>query len=271
MFWQRLLTIVVLLPPVIAAILLLPTEWLGYLIAVVWALGAWEWTAFMQKDSSQAKAAYVLFILIACVLGAQFAEVLRLPVLIATGLWWLLAVRWVLRYPEGFEPITAGWRGRTPWVGLFVLVPSALALVDIHGSENGPERILFLFLLVWGSDVGGYVGGRLFGKTKLAPRVSPGKTWEGVVGGVLFSGIVAAVGAYYFDLGSQWPVFVALAMAVVAMSIVGDLTQSMFKRAVSIKDSGNIFPGHGGILDRLDSTMAAAPLWWLGMLVIGLA
>lgn len=271
MFWQRLLTILVLLPPVIAAILFLPTPVLGYIVAAVWALGAWEWTAFMQKESSQAKAGYVMLILLSCVAVAHFGEELRIPVLIATALWWLLAVRWVLRYPDGFEPITPGWRGRTPWVGLFVLVPSALVLVDIHGHTDGPERILFLFLLVWGSDVGGYVGGRLFGKTKLAPKVSPGKTWEGVAGGVLFSGIVAGAGAYWFDLGSAWPVFVALAMAVVGMSIIGDLAQSMFKRAVAIKDSGHIFPGHGGILDRLDSTMAAAPLWWLGMLMLDLA
>jgi phosphatidate cytidylyltransferase len=271
MFWQRLLTILVLLPPVIAAILLMPTEWLGYLVAAVWALGAWEWTAFMQKESRQAKTAYVFLILFGCVAVAHWAELLRMPVLLLTAAWWLLAVRWVLRYPEGFEPITAGWRGRTPWVGVFVLVPSALVLVDIHASANGPERILFLFFLVWGSDVGGYVGGRLFGKTKLAPKVSPGKTWEGVAGGVLFSGIVAAFGAYWFELGAAWPAFVMLAMAVVAMSIIGDLTQSMFKRAVKIKDSGQIFPGHGGILDRLDSTMAAAPLWWLGMLLLGLA
>lgn len=271
MLWQRLLTILVLVPPVVAAIWYLPTEWLGYIVAAVWALGAWEWTAFMQKESRQAKVAYVGLILLACVAVAQFADVLKLPVLILTALWWFLAFRWVLRYPEGFDPITPGWRGRTPWVGLFVLVPSALVLVDIHGGEHGPDRILFLFLLVWGSDVGGYVGGRLFGKTKLAPKVSPGKTWEGVAGGVLFSGIVAAAGAYWFQLEENWPAFVCLAMAVVGMSIVGDLTQSMFKRAVKIKDSGQIFPGHGGILDRLDSTMAAAPLWWLGMLALNLA
>lgn len=271
MFWQRLITILVLLPPVIAAIFYMPTEALGVLIAAVWALGAWEWTAFMQKDSTKAKVAYVLLILLACMAVAQFGEVLRLPVLIVTAAWWLLALRWVLTYPQGFEPITAGWRGRTPWVGLFVLVPSALVLVDIHGGAYGPERIMFLFLLVWGADVGGYVGGRLFGKTKLAPKVSPGKTWEGVAGGVLFSGAVAAMGAWYFELGADVWKFVPLAMAVVAMSIVGDLTQSMFKRAVAIKDSGNIFPGHGGILDRLDSTMAAAPLWWLGMILLGMA
>lgn len=271
MFWQRLITILVLLPPVIAAIFYMPTEGLGFVVAAVWALGAWEWTAFMQKESSAAKAAYVLLILLACIAVAHFGDQVRLPILIATAAWWLLALRWVLTYPQGFDPITPGWRGRTPWVGLFVLVPSALVLVDIHGGQQGPERILFLFFLVWGADVGGYVGGRLFGKTKLAPKVSPGKTWEGVAGGVLFSAAVAAVGAWYFELGAALWKFVILAMAVVAMSIVGDLTQSMFKRAVAIKDSGNIFPGHGGILDRLDSTMAAAPLWWLGMIALGMA
>jgi phosphatidate cytidylyltransferase len=126
---------------------------------------------------------------------------------------------------------------------------------------------LWLLLLVIAADIGAFFAGRRFGRHKLAPRVSPGKTWEGALGGLLAVGLVALVGAVHLSL----PVAAGMAFgcAVGIFSVIGDLTESMFKRAAGLKDSGSVLPGHGGILDRIDSLTAAAPLYALGLLGAG--
>jgi phosphatidate cytidylyltransferase len=122
--------------------------------------------------------------------------------------------------------------------------------------------------LVVAADIGAYFAGRRFGRNKLAPRVSPGKTWEGVAGGLVAAALMAAVGVWWFDVSAGR--FIALCMVVVVASIVGDLTESLFKRHAGLKDSGTILPGHGGVLDRVDSVTAAAPVFLLGLQVLGL-
>jgi phosphatidate cytidylyltransferase len=152
--------------------------------------------------------------------------------------------------------------------GPLVLAPTWLALSSLHRvADHGPMLVLFLLVLVFAADVGAYFGGRAFGRLKLAPRVSPGKTWEGVIGGFAAAGVIATVGARWFAL--PVPAFLALCAAVVSLSIVGDLTESMFKRHVGLKDSSKLLPGHGGILDRIDSISAAAPVFALGMMWMG--
>ena len=123
--------------------------------------------------------------------------------------------------------------------------------------------MLFLLLLVWAADTGAFFVGRRFGRIRLAPQVSPSKTWEGVLGGLAAAVAVAALGASWFNL--RHVAFLSLCLAVVLISIVGDLTESMFKRYAGVKDSGSIFPGHGGVLDRIDSITAAAPTFLLGL------
>jgi phosphatidate cytidylyltransferase len=151
--------------------------------------------------------------------------------------------------------------------GAAVLVPPFVALgrlaLTTRGLASGPIAVLWLVLLVVAADVGAYFAGRSLGKRKLAPRVSPGKTWEGVGGGLALVALVAACGALYFGLPPL--AAIAFACAVGIFSVIGDLTESMFKRAAGLKDSGNWLPGHGGLLDRLDSVTAAAPLYALGL------
>jgi phosphatidate cytidylyltransferase len=155
--------------------------------------------------------------------------------------------------------------------GVPVLVPTFIALARVQLSARslarGPELVLWLLLLVIAADIGAFFAGRSLGRHKLAPRVSPGKTWEGALGGLLAVGLVALAGAVHLSL----PVAagVAFGCAVGIFSVIGDLTESMFKRAAGLKDSGSLLPGHGGILDRIDSLTAAAPLYALGLLGAG--
>jgi phosphatidate cytidylyltransferase len=138
------------------------------------------------------------------------------------------------------------------------LVPCWLALVYVTRTTQSTHWVLFTLALVWAADTGAFFAGRWLGREPLAPRVSPKKTWEGVLGGILASAVVAWLAASYVFTVDVGP-FVLLCTAVAALSIVGDLTESMLKRAVGLKDSGNVFPGHGGMLDRIDSVTAAAP------------
>jgi phosphatidate cytidylyltransferase len=142
--------------------------------------------------------------------------------------------------------------------GVLALVPCWLALVYITFTTNSTHWVLFTLALVWAADTGAFFAGRWLGRVPLAPRVSPKKTWEGVFGGMLMSGLVAWLAATFIFSVDVWQ-FVAICIAVAAVSIVGDLTESMLKRAVGLKDSGSVFPGHGGMLDRIDSVTAAAP------------
>jgi phosphatidate cytidylyltransferase len=151
--------------------------------------------------------------------------------------------------------------------GILVLVPPFIALARVllaaRGFARGPEMVLWMLLLVFAADIGAFFAGRKLGRHKLAPRVSPGKTWEGAIGGLAAVAVVALIGTLHFGL----PVAggVAFACGVGAFSVIGDLTESMFKRAAGLKDSGSLLPGHGGVLDRIDSVTAAAPLYALGL------
>ena len=148
---------------------------------------------------------------------------------------------------------------------MLALVPCGVALAEIRGLEpRGASLLLFTLLLIVSADTGAFFAGRRLGRSRLAPRVSPGKTWEGVIGGMLLAGLIALAGARWFDLPVRG--MLALGVATAVVSVVGDLTESMFKRHTGLKDSGTLFPGHGGVLDRVDSVCAGAPVMLLGLL-----
>ena len=178
-------------------------------------------------------------------------------------LWWAIAFLWILRYPTTVPPAVAAL------AGLLVLIPSWLALVAIlRVPEHGPAFALLALCIVFAGDIGAFFAGHRFGRVKLAPQVSPGKTWEGLIGGVLLAALTAAAGGAF--LGLSPGIMVPVGLGVAALSVVGDLTESMFKRSVGAKDSGHLIPGHGGVLDRIDSITAAMPLFalvlsWLGL------
>jgi phosphatidate cytidylyltransferase len=147
---------------------------------------------------------------------------------------------------------------------MVILVALWVALMGLRG-DFGPGYVLFLLLLIWVADIGAYFAGRHWGQRKLAPVISPGKTWEGVWGATAAALAFALLGAAVLGIGTRWPWFVAICMVTVGFSIIGDLFESMIKRQRGVKDSGSLLPGHGGVLDRIDSLTAAAPVFLLGL------
>lgn len=267
----RIITAAILLPLVLAAVFMLPADGFAVLIAVALGLGAWEWGGFM-RIGKLTRGVYVILQL-AGFYGLWVLRddaFLRFMLLEAAALWWMAAFIWILLYPRGLPE----GQSRTAVkfvIGLFTLQPAFLALSYLQSmGDNGPLRLLVLLAIIWAADTGAYFAGRSFGKHKLAPRVSPGKTWEGVFGGLASGALMALLGAWYvYGLGGAAAAgFVVLGVVIVAVSVIGDLSESMFKRHAGVKDSGNIFPGHGGMMDRVDSLTAAAPCYLLGLLLL---
>ena len=170
-------------------------------------------------------------------------------VFVTAALFWIvLAPLWLWR---GVRPAQAGWTGAA---GFAVLVPAGLAMTALR-----PLEVLLALVLVWIADTAAYFVGRAWGRRRLAPAISPGKTWEGAAGGVVGAAAYAIICGYFIQ-GIAWAAFLAAAVLLAMVSIVGDLFESAVKRQAGVKDSGTLLPGHGGILDRIDSATAALPL-----------
>jgi len=267
---HRILTALVLIPLVLWGILELPTGWFAGVFGLVVVLGAWEWARLIGWIHAGARGGYAA--IVAVVMAAAATTVFESPsvlvgVFFVAVSFWLWATRAVLSYdgsPRGDKPVAVG----DLVVGILVLVPAWLGIVYLH--SRGPQFVLFMMVLVWTADTAAYFSGRKFGKNKLAPRVSPGKTLEGLYGAVVATGTVATGAALWLGLSAGIALaFVSLSMATVLISVVGDLFESMYKRQVGVKDSGTLLPGHGGVLDRIDSMTAAAPAFALGLLLLG--
>ncbi len=260
MLKQRVITALIAVVVLLLVLFAVPRTAAQVVIALVVLAGAWEWSGFLGSDSMPLRAMYVG--LIAVLMGLvtwQSPQINGLLFQVAL-VWWVCALVWTLFYPT---PIPAVVR----WLaGALVLVPLYNALIVLYLAS--PVILLGALLIVWAADTGAFVAGKLFGRVKLAPQISPGKTWEGVIGGLLTVAVLAAVGAYVFD--ARVAVLVPFCLAVACASVVGDLTVSMFKRTAGLKDSGSLFPGHGGVLDRVDSIAAATPLFALGTSWVGL-
>ena len=260
MLRQRIVTALVALAVLLLVMFVLPANAAKAFIGLLVLGGAWEWSAFLGGARPFARAAYVLLLAALVLLTGLTLPLVAEPILFASLIWWLSALVWTFRFPT---PIPEVLR----WLcGVFVLLPLFVALVTLYTAN--PVTLLFALVVVWAADVGAYFSGKRFGRVKLAPKISPGKTWEGVLGGLLVVALVTVAFAAGRDL--SYAVLVPFCMSAAALSIVGDLTVSMFKRTAGVKDSGALFPGHGGILDRIDSVSAAAPLFALGLAWTGL-
>lgn len=261
----RIVTALALAAVVIVVLLYLPPTVAAVLISVAIFVAAWEWAGFVRLGSAPARLAYAATIALAFAAGGTLARDPRWLELVlrVAALWWLLAFLWLALRAQAGGRVAAGV------VGFFVLVPAGVGLERLVLLEpNGQVLLLYLLVLIAAADVGAYFGGRALGRHKLAPHVSPGKTWEGFAAGMLAAAAVGVAGTLLFNV-SFWP-WLFLCELVALVSVVGDLTESMFKRRAGLKDSGSILPGHGGVLDRIDSLTAAAPTFLLGLLVLDL-
>jgi len=264
---QRIITALILASLFIWGVLRLPLEGFGVLFGLVVLLAAWEWGVLLQRGRAIALA-YVgvvaVLLLVAWLLRSNRLLLYGLLVL-AAGFWvWNIFV--LYRFNRGAQPHDSATV--LALIGLIVLVPPWLALLTLRELPRfGAAYVLFLLFLIWVADSGAYFTGRAWGKRKLAARISPGKTLEGALGALVVSLLLALAGALVLGLNPvQWPGFVLISLVVVVFSIAGDLFESMIKRQRSVKDSSQLLPGHGGVLDRVDSLTAAAPLFLLALL-----
>ncbi len=257
---QRSVTAVILLAVLLVVFFALPPAAAIVLIGAFIVAGAWEWAAFAGWPATLGRLAYAGFVF---ALLLVVAELRRrggpTAWIVWAGLaWWCCAFVLVLRYPVR----VGAWA--TALCGILIMLPVWVAALAILGSASGgPGMLLYALAMVWAADVGAYFTGRRIGRVRLAPQVSPGKTWEGVIGGLIFAVAVAAGGGVALGLTPRAAAALAvpLGLSLALVSVLGDLTVSLFKRNAGLKDSGSMFPGHGGVLDRVDGVCVALPLF----------
>jgi phosphatidate cytidylyltransferase len=284
---QRIITALILAPAAIWAIFYLSLINFAAVMLVVMAIGAWEWGPLMGFANKRRRLAFVA---ITSILIATLWHFLPLEqlwhapkllleqaniVLWLAVAWWLLSAGLTFLYPR----YSAFWSSHRSVRGIFgclTLIPTWLAFMVLRSSDyqvdsyHGAQLLMFLLLMVWSADVGAYFVGKSIGKRKLLPNVSPGKTLEGFLGGVIFACFMVAVAGYIIDWSiAQYRVVIPVTILITTISVLGDLNESMFKRQAGVKDSGTILPGHGGVLDRIDSLTATAPIYALCYVYLG--
>lgn len=272
MLLQRTLTALLLAPLVILMILLAPTGVFAVLVAIAFLGAMWEWTRLSGLKGTPSRSAMLALTVVALVLCWMARASIGSPLLIGVGVaWWIVVCQWLRHFAFGASPTRENGVMKLG-AGFLVIVPAWVAVVAIHGSTGrGNWWTLLALLVVWAADIGAYFSGRQFGRRKLAPTISPGKTWAGVYGAFVAGAIVTVAGGMLLGVsGGKLVGLLLLSVFTVIASIVGDLLESLMKRHAAVKDSGNLFPGHGGLLDRLDSVFAAMPVFAGGLLLLGL-
>ncbi len=273
MLKQRVLTAVLLLPLVMAAIFALPPQWFLVLLAAILLIGSWEYAPL--AGYTDAVSGYVLLAVQAIIFAALFSvraawdSAIALYAGLACVAWLLMFIRLPL-YRTGAQ-VDSKYRLLSSLTAILSITTGWFALSWIRMRPDGSWLILLLLLIVWAADTGAYFAGKTFGKRKLAPHISPGKTQAGFAGGLIAAPLVALLAVTLMpQLAAVEPARLILLSIMTALaSVGGDLVISMHKRTSGFKDSGNLLPGHGGVLDRLDSLLAAAPFFVLGLVVAG--
>ena len=272
MLIKRVLTGIVLVFLALFCVLGITAKSFFFVLILLYVLASWEWSQFINFDKKSWRFLFVLFMLVGLI---QFIYVPKVSYdlwLMMGVFWWMTATYLVFLYPR----LRTLWQSKAARVliALFALVPFVITANVLRAQVHGPDYILFVLLLVWSVDTGAYAWGRLCGKTLLIPRVSPKKTWAGLIGGLLTALVVCMAMALWvmphvIDTAHGWRPLLLVILVTSFAAVLGDLTQSMFKREVGLKDSGKLLPGHGGVLDRIDSLIAAMPIFVYSLYFIG--
>ncbi len=271
MLKSRVITAVVLLALLLAALFLLPPFAWAVLVVVMVMQGTAEWSHLSALSGRKANIYWgtTLVLMVGLLwldasIGSEQKDYVHLAVYLVSAVLWLLVVpAWLM----------IGWKVSNPYlmalVGWAVLIPTGLAMIDLREAAPSPWMLLFVMCLVWVADSAAYFAGRKFGKTKLAPSISPGKTWEGVAGAIFGVSIYVALVWTFSPEFSHLQVLPALMLTAwwwVVLAVIGDLFESAIKRQAGVKDSGALLPGHGGLLDRIDALTSTLPLAALALL-----
>lgn len=260
--WQRIKTAVILIIIVGVALFASDTPWLFVpLLAVGVTIAAHEWTKLMPAQRKPMH--FVLLVLLLTMISLLFPKMWLIWWLMSVVIW-LMALVWVWQYPTRTQ-----WYGRRLMtMGVIILTAAITAMFYLW--QQSPWWLMYVFILVWCADSGAYFVGRKFGKTKMAPNVSPNKSMQGLYGGLTVGmGVALFISMYWLKYtGSVLLVFMLLSAMTIMASVLGDLFESMLKRRAGIKDSGTVLPGHGGVLDRIDSLLSATPIFALGYLLL---
>lgn len=277
MLKQRVITALILVAVFLAAVFYLPVPLFSAFTALIVLIAAWEWANLSGFGRLWQRLIYLVLMAATMTLAAIYLDLsffasslniepLKFRDLLLIGcVWWALALLLVQGYPS--SAILWGAPVTRALMGLLVLVPTWIAFTYVRAQLNGAWLVLFIVAIVASADIGGYFAGRRWGKHKLKPAVSPGKTWEGFAGGVFANILLALIVSVV--TGGSFLLLLALVLPTSLVSVLGDLLESMIKRHRGIKDSGVLLPGHGGVLDRVDSLTAAAPVFALALVASG--
>lgn len=270
---QRTITALILAPIGVAVVLLLPTVALAVFTATTVLSALWEWSRMAGFASRPLRSAMIALVALVLVLLWIVRNEAITAYLIGAGVaWWIVATIWLRNFAFGAAPTRENAAIKFGG-GLLATLPAWVAMNSLHERpDHGPAWALVALVLVWGADTAAYFTGRRFGKTKLCPQISPNKTIAGVYGALACGAIVGAVAGWLLGYrGLAWVALMALSLVTVVASIIGDLFESLIKRQAGVKDSGRLFPGHGGMFDRLDGVFAALPVFALGKALIDIA
>jgi phosphatidate cytidylyltransferase len=269
MLMQRIMTALVLIPLVIAAIFYLDTTQFVWAVAGVSFLAAFEWLTMTGMNNK------LTILLILGINALLYPYAIETNITVISLVVWSLVTLFVILYANKPMPSHLNQllkrHSVSTMIGSLLLLTFVVATGVLHGVVNdGPKLIIYVMVLVWLADTGGYFAGKRWGKRRLASMISPNKTWEGVAGAtVLVTTWSLMAYGMGINAGIEFLPWFLLTLVTLYVSIVGDLIESVFKRLHDVKDSGSLLPGHGGILDRIDSMIAAIPVFTAGLVLMG--
>lgn len=266
MLKHRIITAAILIPLFLALLFFATPPAFCIITGLVCLAAAWEWAGLSGFQTPVGRTLYLL------AMASVFMIVVFSPIpliLLIAFVWWLVALVMILVFPHGENRLKKAVFARA-LMGMFVLPPCWAAINQMRNEPGGIYVLTFLFVLIWGADTAAYFAGKYFGKRRLLPAVSPGKTWEGLTGAIVFTFLLTLAAVWFGGTPKPfWSWIFGLCMMTMFASVLGDLFESLMKRVAGTKDSGTLLPGHGGLLDRIDSLTAAAPVFALGAFLLG--